>query len=89
AVILGCESSNDQNAPVSTKAEPTKVGTDPAKEALLPTMTATARAKKDSKWAQLTDAEKDPFVKFHDGDAKQAENHFESLARTEREEQIN
>jgi hypothetical protein len=76
--VAGCEPNNDQNTPVKTDVKVGKVSDDPAKMALLPQMTETA--KKQAGWASLSDAEKSPFLKYHDNDAAGAEKHYTTLA---------
>jgi len=77
-LAVGCESNNDQNAKVDPKVTIEKTSDDPAKQALLPAMTATA--KKQVGWASVPDAEKAPFLQYHNNDAAQAEKHYKTLA---------
>ena len=84
--LIGCEKSNDVTAPVQANAEPTKAGNDPAKTALLPGMTASA--KKLGDWASLPENEKSSFLQFHDNNAEQAQKHYESLVQMARDGDI-
>ena len=77
--VVGCESSKDVSAPVENNVQVTKAGEDPAKAALLPGMTATA--KKMGDWGSLPEADKAPFLQYHNNDADQAKKHYETLVQ--------
>jgi len=77
--VLGCEKSTDVSAPVQADAKVTTAGNDPAKAALLPAMTAAA--KKQAGWDSVPDAEKAPFLQYHDNNAESAKKHYETLVQ--------
>jgi hypothetical protein len=77
-LLAGCEPNNDQNTKVDSTAKVEKTSDDPAKQALLPAMTATA--KKQAGWTAVPEAEKAPFLQYHNNDAAQAEKHYKTLA---------
>jgi TRAP-type C4-dicarboxylate transport system substrate-binding protein len=85
--VAACDSSAKQeSATVTTNSKPTGVSNDPAKQALLPQMSAVARRTMNSpNWDSLPEADKKPFLDFQDGNAERAKQHYLTLAQNEKE----